>query len=75
MHSTDLSRLLLVATDPHFYSSSGPDWKIRPTSLAAEAAGPYAARVTERTVLGERKGCYFECLMTKHLCFRCTWFV
>lgn len=75
MHPTDLSRLPMVATDPHLYAFSEPGWETRPTSLAAGPAGPHAARVNERTVLGERKGRYFECLMTKHLCFRCTWFV
>ena len=75
MHPTDLSRLQLVAADPHFYSSSGLGWEARPASLAAGTAGPYAVRVNECTVLGEREGRYFECLMTKHLCFRCAWFV
>lgn len=68
---------LQILADPHLHSSSGADWGggPGPALLMLQKLRAYTTRVNEHIILGERKGAYFGCLMTKHLCFRRTWFV
>lgn len=60
---------LQLLADPYLHSSSGADWGgggAGPALLLLQELPAYTARVNEHAALGERKGTYFGCLMTRH---------